>query len=120
MWERQASGARCAICSSLGVLLITRPTQYVSGRFSGGYRATIGADFIAKTVPHYSGSEESVTLQIWVSPPIPSLRLHAAHPLYDRTPLVKNASPHSPLHSFAVQMLLSSCSTSIGPQRSTP
>ncbi|KAI9450512.1 ras-domain-containing protein [Lactarius psammicola] len=39
--------------------------QYVSGRFSTGYRATIGADFIAKTVPHHSDSEESVTLQIW-------------------------------------------------------
>ncbi|KAI9436919.1 ras-domain-containing protein [Lactarius indigo] len=39
--------------------------QYVSGHFSTGYRATIGADFIAKTVPHHSDSEQSVTLQIW-------------------------------------------------------
>ncbi|KAH9053709.1 ras-domain-containing protein [Lactarius vividus] len=39
--------------------------QYVSGGFSAGYRATIGADFIAKTVPHHSDSEQSVTLQIW-------------------------------------------------------
>lgn len=39
--------------------------QYVSSQFSAGYHATIGADFIAKTVPHYSDSDESVTLQIW-------------------------------------------------------
>ncbi|KAI0042007.1 ras-domain-containing protein [Auriscalpium vulgare] len=39
--------------------------QYVSGRFSTGYRATIGADFITKTLPHHSNPEESVTLQIW-------------------------------------------------------
>jgi GTPase SAR1 family protein len=58
-------------------MLISQPTQYVSSQFSAGYHATIGADFIAKTVPHYSDSDESVTLQIWVSPPIPSLRLHA-------------------------------------------
>jgi hypothetical protein len=40
--------------------------------------------------------------------------------LNDRIPLVKNASPHSPLPSFAVQMPPFSCSTSIGPQRSMP
>ncbi|TCD62524.1 hypothetical protein EIP91_006774 [Steccherinum ochraceum] len=39
--------------------------QYISGRFTTGYRATIGADFITKTVPHHSKSDESVTLQIW-------------------------------------------------------
>ncbi|EIN13095.1 ras-domain-containing protein [Punctularia strigosozonata HHB-11173 SS5] len=39
--------------------------QYISGRFSTGYRATIGADFIAKTVPHPHIPDESVTLQIW-------------------------------------------------------
>ncbi|KZV75205.1 ras-domain-containing protein [Peniophora sp. CONT] len=39
--------------------------QYVSGRFSQGYRASIGADFISKTLPHHSDPEESVTLQIW-------------------------------------------------------
>ncbi|VDB85083.1 unnamed protein product [Peniophora sp. CBMAI 1063] len=39
--------------------------QYVSGRFSAGYRASIGADFISKTLPHHSNPEESVTLQIW-------------------------------------------------------
>lgn len=42
-------------------------TQYVSGRFSTGYRATIGADFIAKTLPHPTKPDEVVTLQIWVN-----------------------------------------------------
>lgn len=41
--------------------------QYVSGRFSTGYRATIGADFIAKTLPHPTKPDEVVTLQIWVN-----------------------------------------------------
>lgn len=41
--------------------------QYISGRFTTGYRATIGADFITKTVPHHSDPAETVTLQIWVS-----------------------------------------------------
>ncbi|KZT24294.1 ras-domain-containing protein [Neolentinus lepideus HHB14362 ss-1] len=39
--------------------------QYISGRFSNGYRATIGADFISKTVPHHNHPDENVTLQIW-------------------------------------------------------
>ncbi|KAI0641219.1 ras-domain-containing protein [Trametes meyenii] len=39
--------------------------QYISGRFTTGYRATIGADFITKTLPHHSSPEELVTLQIW-------------------------------------------------------
>ncbi|KAF8995895.1 P-loop containing nucleoside triphosphate hydrolase protein, partial [Cyathus striatus] len=39
--------------------------QYISGRFSNGYRATIGADFITKTLPHPTKPDESVTLQIW-------------------------------------------------------
>ncbi|EPQ61366.1 ras-domain-containing protein [Gloeophyllum trabeum ATCC 11539] len=39
--------------------------QYISGRFSTGYRATIGADFISKTLPHYAHPDENVTLQIW-------------------------------------------------------
>uniref|UniRef100_A0A0W0EY41 Putative ras-domain-containing protein n=1 Tax=Moniliophthora roreri TaxID=221103 RepID=A0A0W0EY41_MONRR len=41
--------------------------QYISGRFSTGYRATIGADFITKVLPHPTNSEETVTLQIWVN-----------------------------------------------------
>ncbi|KAH7919638.1 ras-domain-containing protein, partial [Leucogyrophana mollusca] len=39
--------------------------QYISGRFSTGYRATIGADFISKTLPHPSRDGDAVTLQIW-------------------------------------------------------
>ncbi|KAI0935482.1 hypothetical protein AcV5_003898 [Taiwanofungus camphoratus] len=39
--------------------------QYISGRFTTGYRATIGADFITKSLPHYSSPDETVTLQIW-------------------------------------------------------
>ncbi|KAL1741156.1 ras-domain-containing protein [Schizophyllum fasciatum] len=39
--------------------------QYISGRFSTGYRATIGADFITKTLPHPTRPDESVVLQIW-------------------------------------------------------
>ena len=41
--------------------------QYISRRFTTGYRATIGADFITKTLPHYEDPGEKVTLQIWVS-----------------------------------------------------
>lgn len=44
--------------------------QYISQRFSTGYRATIGADFITKVVQiderEGSGETERVTLQIWV------------------------------------------------------
>ncbi|KAF9525574.1 P-loop containing nucleoside triphosphate hydrolase protein, partial [Crepidotus variabilis] len=39
--------------------------KYISGRFTTGYRATIGADFITKTLPHPSDSNQVVTLQIW-------------------------------------------------------
>ncbi|TBU22206.1 P-loop containing nucleoside triphosphate hydrolase protein [Dichomitus squalens] len=39
--------------------------QYISGRFTTGYRATIGADFITKTLPHHNCPDEQVTLQIW-------------------------------------------------------
>ncbi|KAG9219756.1 hypothetical protein CCMSSC00406_0008133 [Pleurotus cornucopiae] len=39
--------------------------QYISGQFSTGYRATIGADFISKTLPHPRIAGESIMLQIW-------------------------------------------------------
>ncbi|KAG8719731.1 hypothetical protein FRC08_002157 [Ceratobasidium sp. 394] len=39
--------------------------QYITGRFSSAYRATIGADFITKKLPHHANPEESVMLQIW-------------------------------------------------------
>ncbi|KAG2339947.1 hypothetical protein BDR05DRAFT_840082, partial [Suillus weaverae] len=39
--------------------------QYISGRFSTGYRATIGADFITKSLPDPKTPSESISLQIW-------------------------------------------------------
>ncbi|KAJ7266481.1 P-loop containing nucleoside triphosphate hydrolase protein, partial [Mycena haematopus] len=41
--------------------------QYISARFSTSYRATIGADFITKTLPPPPSSPdtEPVVLQIW-------------------------------------------------------
>ncbi|KAH9020739.1 P-loop containing nucleoside triphosphate hydrolase protein [Lactarius hengduanensis] len=56
---------KLVVIGNSGVGKTSLRDQYVSGRFSTGYRATIGADFIAKTVPHHSDSEQSVTLQIW-------------------------------------------------------
>ncbi|KAJ7853389.1 hypothetical protein B0H13DRAFT_2580720 [Mycena leptocephala] len=47
--------------------LRARYLQYISSRFSTSYRATIGADFITKTLPPPASSPdaEPVTLQIW-------------------------------------------------------
>ncbi|KAK7052643.1 P-loop containing nucleoside triphosphate hydrolase protein, partial [Favolaschia claudopus] len=40
--------------------------QYISSRFSTSYRATIGADFITKTIPASDNPDaEPITLQIW-------------------------------------------------------
>ncbi|KZP07467.1 ras-domain-containing protein, partial [Athelia psychrophila] len=41
--------------------------QYIAGRFSTGYRATIGADFITKSLPNPLDPENrtGVVLQIW-------------------------------------------------------
>ncbi|KAG1817298.1 P-loop containing nucleoside triphosphate hydrolase protein [Suillus subaureus] len=39
--------------------------QYISGRFSTGYRATIGADFITKSLPDPKTPTEVISLQIW-------------------------------------------------------
>ncbi|KAJ7143980.1 P-loop containing nucleoside triphosphate hydrolase protein, partial [Mycena epipterygia] len=39
--------------------------QYISGRFSTSYRATIGADFITKTLPPLTPGGEPIVLQIW-------------------------------------------------------
>lgn len=49
------------------MLVVLTAIQYISGQFSTGYRATIGADFISKTLPHPLIAGESITLQIWVS-----------------------------------------------------
>ncbi|KAI0697474.1 P-loop containing nucleoside triphosphate hydrolase protein [Cytidiella melzeri] len=50
-------------CSGVGKTSLRN--QYISGRFTTGYRATIGADFITKSIPHHDKPEEKVTLQIW-------------------------------------------------------
>ncbi|KAH9947065.1 ras-domain-containing protein [Amylocystis lapponica] len=56
---------KLVVIGASGVGKTSLRNQYISGRFTTGYRATIGADFITKSLPHYSCPEESVTLQIW-------------------------------------------------------
>ncbi|KAK0186816.1 P-loop containing nucleoside triphosphate hydrolase protein [Armillaria mellea] len=56
---------KLVVIGASGVGKTSLRTQYISGRFSNGYRATIGADFITKTVPHPTKKDEYVTLQIW-------------------------------------------------------
>ncbi|KDQ17469.1 hypothetical protein BOTBODRAFT_53076 [Botryobasidium botryosum FD-172 SS1] len=56
---------KLVIVGGAGVGKTSLRNQYISGRFSTGYRATIGTDFITKTLPHHSDPNESVTLQIW-------------------------------------------------------
>ncbi|GJE89231.1 ras-domain-containing protein [Phanerochaete sordida] len=56
---------KLVVVGASGVGKTSLRNQYVSGRFTTGYRATIGADFITKSVPHYAEPGESVTLQIW-------------------------------------------------------
>ncbi|KAG8951633.1 hypothetical protein FRC04_005921 [Tulasnella sp. 424] len=48
--------------------------QYISGRFAVGYRATIGTDFITKTLPHYSQIKNAKSGTSTVQPSTP----HAA------------------------------------------
>ncbi|OBZ79632.1 GTP-binding protein YPTC5 [Grifola frondosa] len=62
---------KLVVIGASGVGKTSLRNQYISGRFTTGYRATIGADFITKTLPHYSLPDESVTLQIWDSIEIP-------------------------------------------------
>ncbi|KAI6044637.1 P-loop containing nucleoside triphosphate hydrolase protein [Pisolithus marmoratus] len=56
---------KLVVLGSSGVGKTSLRGQYLSGRFSTGYRATIGADFIAKTLPHPTRHGEFVSLQIW-------------------------------------------------------
>ncbi|KAL0576059.1 hypothetical protein V5O48_005917 [Marasmius crinis-equi] len=56
---------KLVVIGASGVGKTSLRSQYISGRFSTGYRATIGADFITKVLPHPNKPEESVTLQIW-------------------------------------------------------
>jgi len=64
-WARPVFVTRCVLAVQHAELKL-KPLQYISGRFTTGYRATIGADFITKSVPHHSSQDETVTLQIWV------------------------------------------------------
>ncbi|KAF5309742.1 hypothetical protein D9611_013617 [Ephemerocybe angulata] len=56
---------KLVVVGSSGVGKTSLRGQYISGRFSNGYRATIGADFITKTLPHPTNPGETVVLQIW-------------------------------------------------------
>ncbi|KAH8091394.1 ras-domain-containing protein [Cristinia sonorae] len=56
---------KLVVIGASGVGKTSLRSQYISGRFTTGYRATIGADFITKTLPHHCQDEEFVTLQIW-------------------------------------------------------
>ncbi|KAF9237254.1 P-loop containing nucleoside triphosphate hydrolase protein [Melanogaster broomeanus] len=56
---------KLVVIGASGVGKTSLRAQYISGRFSTGYRATIGADFISKTLSHPSITNEVVTLQIW-------------------------------------------------------
>lgn len=56
---------KLVVIGASGVGKTSLRNQFISGRFTTGYRATIGADFITKTLPHHTIPEESVTLQIW-------------------------------------------------------
>ncbi|KAF8519206.1 P-loop containing nucleoside triphosphate hydrolase protein [Gautieria morchelliformis] len=56
---------KLVIIGDSGVGKTSLRSSYVSGRFSTGYRATIGTDFITKVLSHHSNPDEVVTLQIW-------------------------------------------------------
>ncbi|KAG9042920.1 hypothetical protein FS837_010223 [Tulasnella sp. UAMH 9824] len=51
---RNARLVKLVIVGPAGVGKTSLRHQYISGRFAVGYRATIGTDFITKTLPHYS------------------------------------------------------------------
>ncbi|PFH45412.1 hypothetical protein AMATHDRAFT_102940, partial [Amanita thiersii Skay4041] len=56
---------KLVVIGASGVGKTTLRAKYISGRFLTGYRATIGADFIAKSLLHPTKPDELVTLQIW-------------------------------------------------------
>ncbi|KAJ3968642.1 ras-domain-containing protein [Lentinula raphanica] len=56
---------KLVVIGAAGVGKTSMRGQYISQRFSTGYRATIGADFITKMVKVDDASGEMVTLQIW-------------------------------------------------------
>ncbi|KAG6889263.1 hypothetical protein C0995_002258 [Termitomyces sp. Mi166 len=56
---------KLVIIGASGVGKTSLRSQYISGQFSSGYRATIGADFIVKTIPHPRNPADRILLQIW-------------------------------------------------------
>lgn len=56
---------KLVIIGSSGTGKTSIRTQYIAGRFSTSYKATIGADFFARTLPHHRIPGEQVSLQIW-------------------------------------------------------
>ncbi|KAG6898508.1 hypothetical protein C0993_006375 [Termitomyces sp. T159_Od127] len=56
---------KLVVIGASGVGKTSLRSQFISGQFSTGYRTTIGADFIVKTIPHPSNSADKILLQIW-------------------------------------------------------
>ncbi|KAF9033977.1 hypothetical protein BDZ89DRAFT_538474 [Hymenopellis radicata] len=56
---------KVVVIGASGVGKTSLRSQYITSRFSTGYRATIGADFISKTITVPGAEEEEVVLQIW-------------------------------------------------------
>ncbi|KAF9075989.1 P-loop containing nucleoside triphosphate hydrolase protein [Rhodocollybia butyracea] len=61
--QRPLRTIKLVVIGASGVGKTSLRGQYISNRFSTGYRATIGADFVTKVVRVDEG--ESVVLQIW-------------------------------------------------------
>ncbi|KAF8884717.1 P-loop containing nucleoside triphosphate hydrolase protein [Mucidula mucida] len=55
---------KVVVIGASGVGKTSLRSQYITSRFSTGYRATIGADFISKTIS-VPGADDEVVLQIW-------------------------------------------------------
>ncbi|KAG5735204.1 Ras-related protein Rab7 [Termitomyces sp. T112] len=56
---------KLVVIGASGVGKTSLRSSYISGQFSDGYRATIGADFIVKAIPHPSNPADKILLQIW-------------------------------------------------------
>ncbi|PPQ80121.1 hypothetical protein CVT24_006560 [Panaeolus cyanescens] len=59
------STIKLVIVGASGVGKTSFRVKYISGRFSTGYRPTIGVDFISKTIPNPVYPDEGLVLQIW-------------------------------------------------------
>ncbi|KAF9033970.1 P-loop containing nucleoside triphosphate hydrolase protein [Hymenopellis radicata] len=56
---------KVVVIGASGVGKTSLRSQYITSRFSTGYRATIGADFISKTITVPGAEQDQVVLQIW-------------------------------------------------------